>query len=412
MLLAVLLLAGCTAPPDSDETGAADAESVGAASLPPGGEVNLFLSLEGVTGPAEAEIIDDDGLDVEAPELHSGNGTVAGWVPVRAPDESGSHEIVLRITSSSAEPRDVSFEVTVEAPPQTAQAGEVAQTNLTLRTPDGELVMTTDAAVSGSPLPKTDDFQPPEPPGPAPLELSESAGIPAQLLEVLEGAGVGQQGTAAVPGLFGPETEQQREAREETLDRVTEVQRFLEAPREVGEQQGIVDNQSREGDAVELGGPFPYVIETLNETTLRVEADLDVGDTVTMHDAWPDASQVVAKAEETVEVRTDPPFEEGEPFTWRPEWPDATRIVATNDTEIVLRHSPEEGLEYTQQTQQGPIPVTVASVAEDEIVLETANPHPLAGVTLQMEFTVEAAQEPQPQPGAQQPGQPQHPPSG
>lgn len=385
-VLAVLLLAGCT----TSDLG--DARQVGEATLAAGGQTHLLLHLNTTDANATIALEDADGLDVSLPDdLHGGEAGMAGWVGVRVPDDAGAgaHQVVLRVGDEA-----VSFLIHVAEPEDVLASGDVAVTNLTLRTPEGALALTTEAAVDAAPLEHTEGYQ--SSPEPLDLPLDPQAGLPEAMMAALEGTGIGHSGTVELPEFYGALVVEHEQPRTESIERVQERQAVFEAPREAAEQQGLIEAGAEEGDIIELGG-LPYEVEQINETIVQARLAVSEGERYTVYDAWPDASQVESVGEDVVRLRTDPP--EGT-FTWRTEWPNATEVAAMNETTIELRHSPEEGLQYTQMGQQGPVELTVKAVREDAIVLEQENPHPLAGQTMVLDFTIEERQDAPSQPGA------------
>lgn len=397
-VLALLLLSGCAEP---------DAEPRGALTVAPGTTAHLLLNLDatGGAGDVELSVHDADGLNVTLPELHGNATAVVGWLGIQAPAdaEPGEHEVFLDVRG--AEARRVSVTVTVASPDDPLGQGAVALVDLTIRTRDGTVGATNREDVAGSPLPRSDGYQPPQTTEPHPLLLSPQQ-LPPEIVGRLASAAVGQSLTIEMPDFYGPVTQEQEVPRNESVPRTQPVQRYVEMPRAQAEQQGLVTAETREGDALETGGPLPYVVETLDAQTLRAEVDLREGDRVTLHPDWPNATVVEERGAEALTLRTDPPAE-GERFTWNPDWPDATEVAALDGETITLRHSPAEGSTYTSTGGQGPpAQTTVVAVGPETITLSHANPHPLAGRTVFMELTVvdEEDAPQQPAPGGAPPG--------
>lgn len=373
-----LVFAGCTAP---------EAEPVGETAMAPATTSHFLLQLT-ASGDPEAigiEVADADGLDVRLPDgLHTNATGAAGWIGLEAPGgASGTHEVLLDVTGATHERVSISVEV---AEGDGLGEGATAEVDLVLRTGNGTIALNTRGDVANAPLPRTPDYQPPPEHAPQPLALS-SQQLGPEILGPLAGLAVGHSVTVSLEDYFGPEIQEAEEPRDETLDREFEMQRFQSLSRQAAEQEGLIDGSTQEGDAIEAG-LFTYIVETLNDTTLRVELDIDEGDRVTLHDRWPEATVAASRDATTVVLRTDPPVEEGEMFTWRSEWPDSTEVTQVNGTAIVLRHTPEVGLTYETATQAGPAQSEVISVSEDTIIVEQGNPHPLAGQTMYLEATL------------------------
>ncbi len=407
-LTLTLVLAGCASP------GGPDTETAGELTLAPGSSASAPLTFEGVNATpddAQLSVTDDDGLDVQPPEtlLAGDNGTLNAWLAVAAPEdaETGEHQVAVTLGGPDGQSQDAVVDVEITQPNETLAEGEIAMLHLTARTPDGTVAFTTDQNVSQSPFPKTESFQPPQRPGPTQVPLQERAQLPGDLLERLVGAGVGQDLSTEIPEAFGPETIEQNQSRQETIERTQEQQRSTEVPRQIAEQQQLIDSSTQEGDELEIPGtPLPYVVEHLNETAVVLSLDVGENETYTLQEAWPDGTEVTNVTETTVTLYTTPTHEPGERFTWNPDWPEATEIVELTDEEVVLEHSPEVGTTYTQQGQQGQmVELTVAELTEDEIIVHQDNPHPLAGQTMTFEIHIDGRQE-APQRGMGQPGQP------
>lgn len=387
-VLTTLLLAGCSTGPD--------AESAGALTMAPGTTAHMFMQLEG-DSETELTVLDDGGLAVTLPDrLHgNGSGTVAGWLGIEAGADAtpGDHEVLVEASDGD----QIAATVTVDASEEALGEGAVALVDLTIRAEDGTLSTTTHQAVDDSSLSRLDDYQPPQGTDPMQLLLSPQQ-LPPEIVGPLAAAAVGHSLTVEMPEFYGPVSQEQEQPREESLPRLDERERFVEMDRAAAEQEGFVTEETQEGDPLEVGGPIPYVVETLNETTFRAEVDLQEGDTITLIQQWPDATVVETVTDGAVVLRTDPPVAEGEPFTWNEDWPDATEVASLNDTTILLRHTLEEGSTYTTFTEQGEAQVTVVSVNETAITLSQANPHPMAGENAFVEMTVVGQEEAPQQP--------------
>lgn len=371
-----LFLAGCTAP---------EADTVAETSLTPGSTGHVLLQLQAAGDGAEValDVEDDAGLDVLLPErLHHNGSEAAGWVGFAVPeDAAGTHEVVLRATGATQELVAITVNV---AEGEGLGEGASVLLDYVIRSEDGTVAVNTRADVESSPLERAAGYQPLPEHAPQPLRLSTD-----QLGEELYGPLIslpeGHSITIPLPDFFG--ATEQEQPREETIERRTSVPRFETMDRRVAQQQGIIDASTREGDVLKAGA-FDYLVETLNETTLRVELDVEEGDRVTFYDAWADATVVEEQGPQQVVFRTDPPVEEGAPFTWQPGWPEATEVVRMDNETILLRHSPEVGHTYQAQTQQGPVEQEILAVEDDLIVVSLGNPHPLAGQDAYLEATM------------------------
>lgn len=391
---ACLLLAGCTSP---------ESTTTDTTTLAPQSTGHVLLQLDASGDPAQValEIADDGGLEVLLPErLHHNDTSAAGWVGIDIPEgASGDHEVVLDVSGATVD--QITIPVAVDAGGETLEAGAVALVDVVLRTEDGTLALNSRADVESSALPRSEGYQPAPEPGPMPLTLSPQE-LPPEILDPLTALAIGHSTTVALPDFFGATQEEQEQPREESIDRRTTLDRFQSMDRQMAQQQGIIDDSTQEGDSID-GGGLSYIVETLNDTTLRLEVDAAEGDRVSFYEPWPEATVVEDRTANEVIFRTDAPTETGERFTWQPDWPDATEVVSTNDTDIVLRHSPEVGTTYQANTQQGPVEQEVTAVDEDAIVITQDNPHPLAGETIFLEATMVGEGDP-PQPAI--PGQP------
>lgn len=406
-LTLTLVLAGCASPGDTS------ADAKGALNLAPGSTASVPLTFADINAtPADAQVAvaDADGLDVQPPGtlLAGDNATLNGWLTVTAPSdaEPGDHQVTVTLEAGD-QTQEALVDVSITQPNETLAQGEIAQLHLTARTQEGQIAFTTDGNISDSPFPTTESFQPPQRPGPTQVPLQERAQLPGDLLSQLVGAGVGQDLSVDIPEAFGPETIEQNQSREETVQRTVERQRVTEVPRQLAQQRQLINQSTEEGDTLSLPGTaLPYVVDHLNQTTVRLVLDAQENQTYTLQEAWPDAAEVTQVNQTTVTLYVTPPVEDGEMFTWNPNWPNATEIATMTDEEIVLRHSPDPGTTYTQTSRRGQTAeLTVAELTEESVVLHRDNPHPLAGQTMTFEIHIEGAQQ-APQRGMGQPGQP------
>lgn len=407
----LLLVAGCAQVDDG-----ADGEHVAAMTMSPGTNAStLFLAEETDMDPANVDVTVDepDGLDVSLSDRlqANDNGTLAGWVTVDAASDAdeGQHAVTIELDDGE-DPQEHELTVTVEEPEDPFAQGENAQLRFSAITQDAELAFTNNETVANAPLAEADGYRDPQTfQAFGPIPLNPQGQLPEAMIQAVIGAGVNHTVDADVPEAFGPEFQEQRQPREETLDRDTQIPTTIEVPRASAET--LLPPDPEEGDEIELpvtgdqDHPLPYEITELSEEQAAFEIALEQGDTVTVHEPWPDASEVTEVGENDTIIRTTPPDGEGDTLTWNEDWGETTEILDVNEDEIVLRHSPEVGTTYTQtnpQTGQS-TQIEIVDITEDEIVTEQENPHPLAGETLTFIITPEQRAEPPQQPG--QPGQ-------
>lgn len=398
-------LAGCAGP------GGTGADVVHTATLAPGTQASLPLVLENATGPADnvsVEVADAAGLDVSEPDrVHVEDGEFAAWIEVSVPEDAqtGTHDVLVSVDGPSAEDRTVRLVLSIEEPDEGIQQGKMAMVEFSAHTQDGTLAVSNNETVANAPLPKAQSFREPRSYQASPIPISPRSQYPAQIVQALQSAGVNQTLSVDLPQTYGPETRQDNVSREETIQRNRTAPSSLEVSMRRAQTQGIVDRGTQQGDPVDLpNSQLPYVVDSMNRTHVRIALDVQEGDNVTLHAAWPNATEILEVTEDNVTFRTDPTTEPGERFTWRDGWPNATEIVELTNETIVLRHSPEEGYTYTEPTRQGERNVTVQEVREDQIVLERENPHPLAGQTLTFTMTVVDQRDPPRQPRGGTPG--------
>lgn len=406
-LTLLVLLAGCLGPPALD----ADVSAVVAeATVAPGTQAAFGVAIDGigdeVAGPLEFEAADAAGLDVTLPDPVQVNGTNAtgAWLTVAVPDgaEPGTHEVLIRVVDSGGDGvAEVTLTVEVAAADPTVEEGQTAVVHFTGRLSDGAVFATNVQAVDNASVPKDDLYRPPQGPQafqPAPVDTRPGAGLIEGIRRLIVGTGVGHTVTETVPAhlAFGNETIRSEQPREESVDRNVTQQRVFEGRLQIF--GSLINETTEEGDIVEVpfgDGHMPYEVTHLNDTHANITAFVEVGDRFTHTAAWPNATEVVeidADANE-VRLRETPTTDVGEAFTLRPEWPNATEVVEVTNATIRIRHSPEVGTTYTQQTQQGPIEVTVVELTDDAVVVEQDNPHPLAGEPLAFDITVVEVQQ-------------------
>lgn len=417
VMIAALLLAGCA---DVDDTPSVEGEDAEFLTMAPNNTASTLVEgeMSSDDGNLSASTSEDAGLDITLNGFTMDeDGDVAGWATVAAtPDDEGEHKVIVEIEAGD-EVLQRPILVTIESPEEPLEEGDQAALTFTAVTDEGAVAFTNHETTATSALEHAEGYQEAQAFDPFEVPLMAQAQLPTPLLEGVLGLGANYSVDADVPEAFGPEKHEMPEPREETVPRTLELPVEQEFPREDAEQFGLVPPDAEEGDVVDMpnmedpdpANMFPYEITELTEQTVYFQLDLDEGDTITLHEPWPDATNVTQKGDEQATLKTTPPQGEGDTVTWVEEWEETTEIVSITDDEIVLRHNPKIGLEYTQmnpQTGQSAT-ITVADVTEEEIILEQDNPHPLAGETLTFVVTVnEKIDAPPPAAGEPAPGSP------
>lgn len=417
LMIAALLFAGCA---QVDDGTTANGEDVEALTMTPGSTAATLVEgeISPDAGNVSASTVDDAGLDVELDTFTADEeGNVAGWATVTATgDDEGVHEVLVELEAGD-QVVERSIVVTIENPEDPLQENDQAALTFTIVTDEGSIAFTNHETTATSPVPKAEGYQEAQEFDPFEVPLSAQAQLPPTLMEGLMGLGANYSVNADVPDAFGPEKNEMPEPREETVPRTLELPIDQEFPRGQAEQFGLIPPDAEEGDVVDMpnmddpdpSSMFPYEITELAEETVYFHLALDEGETLTLHEPWPDATNVTHKGEEQATLKTTPPQGEGDTITWVEDWGETTEIVSITSEEIVLRHNPEIGLEYTQMNPQSgqATTITVADVTEEQVILEQDNPHPLGGETLTFIVTVnEKMQAPPPPEGQPQPGAP------
>lgn len=390
-----LILAGCleNGMPPEGEAQSAEMAPQTTSSLP-------LLVTQAPWDPQDVtiSISESSGLDVGLPEmLHDvGNDTLAGWVQFTAPaGTSGTHNVIINVDAGPDGSRDVPFTLEVSEPEPAVEEGEMVTLHITGRTMGGELVLTTQEEIAEMRLPHSEGYEQPmatDPLGPIPVMHGQ---LPEEIVAGLLAIGKGQTITVEVPEFFGPESFDDTIPRQETVPRDHQEQRVFELPRQQAEMQGFIDQGAQVGDPVVIPQlTLDYVIASFDEhpeqgELVVIEADVEIGQRLTLHEAWPDAAEIVEVDDDNVHIHETPPYAPGEVFTWRDGWEDATEIVHMDEATIELRHSPEEGTTFIEPAQQPgmePTEATVTSVNEMTITISRANPDPLAGQTILLDM--------------------------
>jgi FKBP-type peptidyl-prolyl cis-trans isomerase 2 len=409
LLAGALVLAGCLDTPSDP-----DAQT---ATTSPGAAVSMPLILEDAPWDPQNVQIDIQaaaGITGAVTPLHAtGNDTLAGWITFEIPSDVEEDDYTATVNvDGETGLRQYEYRLTVEQPSDPIEQGQQATIHVTGRTADGQLVLTTQQEIDDGPLPRSSSYQSPMQTEPIPIPVAHTGQLPEQLVDAILNAGVGHTLSVAVEEFFGPTHFEEEHPRQEAIPRQDQQQRSYEIPREQAEQQGIIGPDAQEGDSLDLPGlPLPYIIDSFTESDeqgeiVKITADVEPGYTFTLHEPWPEATEVTRIEDGFVHLYTTPADQDGG-FTWMEQWPDASTIAAMDEDTITLRHSPEEGHSYMEPTGHGDeAEVTVVEVTEQEIRLSRTNPDPLAGETIHLEVhivEVAAAQEAPAGPGPQGP---------
>ena len=350
-------------------------------------------------------VVSGEGIEGRAPMQRipaAGNGTV--FVPVRVPDglAPGDHPLSVRLVDESGKtlrerPDVLTLRVLAPGGPVLA-AGEVGQVVYTGRLAEsGRVFASNDVALRGSPLLRTETFQP----GSAPINVSTlgSPALPRGAVEALVGMAEGETRTLTLEPdqAFGNATIEERVNRTVVLERREELP-LPTASLSTAEFAAYL-NETGQGVPAdfEVGDVVLNVQETetlryrVVESTaqgVKLRLSVEVGERYTVYDFWPNGSEVQEVTETSAVFYTTPTQEEK--LTYYDYWPELTRVAALNETSVTLSHDPKEGLKFSQaagqfqQVRQ----YTVASVGEKEIVMVTPSNNPLAGQRLTYDLTL------------------------
>lgn len=388
LLAASLLSVGCAGPASQE------LQEAQALTMAPGTNASmpLFVADEEFDANVSPEDVTvsapDDGLEASLVGTVDEDNGSAAWLTVSASNETSEGEHAVEV-SVDGEQRTVP--VTVETPEDPIERGQVAHLTFSARTQEGELVLTNDENASEAPLPRSASFQEPRSFEPIAPQMTKGGQLPPELVDAVVGSGVGQTQDVEVPELFGPETVEKTQPREQTIQRESTIPTKVDYPPRQAQQ--ILPRDATQGDEVTLnqkGMSVPYTLENMSRQAVSFELALEEGDNFTAYPAWPDAAQVTNLTDSEATVYVTPTDEEGEKLTWIEPWGNVTELASVTDEKFVVRHSPEEGFTYEQPSPRTgqPIQTEVVEVGSDEITVSQTNPHPLAGQTLVFDVTV------------------------
>ena len=397
-----LVTVGCAGPAGEQVE---DAEAM---TLSPGTDAGMPLVLN-ETNNTEDVTVSTSEAGVEASLSEPGEDApegFAGWLTVSASKDAEDGQRIIEV---SVDDEERELPVTVDEADEPVEMGQTANLTFSARTLEGELVLTNDANATSAPIPQAASFQEPRSFGPTSVQISQRSQLPTELVQAINGSEVGHSLTVEVPEVFGPEKVEDQTAREETIERETEIPNQLDLPRRQAQQ--LIPQDAQEGDEVDVpvtrdGQGVPYVIESLGERQVSLAMALDEGANVTLYEAWPDQAQVTNTTGENATIQLSPDVKEGHTLTWNENWGNVTEVTSYTNETIVLRHTPEIGTTYetTDRRSQQAIETEVVDLTEDQVILEQTNPHPLAGQTIVFDVTIESAQD-----APQQPRPPQRP---
>lgn len=290
--------------------------------------------------------------------------------------------------------------VRVLAPAKGFGEGDTAQVRYTGRlAASGFIFDTNDPFVNVLSFPSTADYQPH---GSQPLPVEHDVpGVIEGFLEGLEGMQAGESRTITFPAEkgYGPATQPQSVDREETLERVFDLDLKTDAVSRDVFDNYVSSTKQGNGSDFEVGevfrfeqGPnqWPYRIVTLDDEKVEYVLDVKIGEAYTLYPFWEGASKVESVNETTARFLTTPTDEVGEAFTMRSYWPDMSSIVNLTDESVVVRHSPPVGFKFTQpggQTQPSREAV-VQEVTDDSIIVGVKSDNPLAGQALTFDVEI------------------------
>lgn len=330
-------------------------------------------------------------------------------LPLLASAAPGEHAIVVEAATTAEPVKRVTetIRVTVLAPGAAGLGEQQRATVLYVgRLADGSLFNTNHPSFAEAPLPRADFYR--ASPGNLTIQtglLSNPTDSGANVIpgfwKGMLGMQKGETRTITIPPAdgYGPKTLRETVDRETTLERRFEIEvrelprpfaSFAEHVRTTG--QGNASDYDvgstftlREGSNV-----WTFRITAMDATTVTYVPAPPVGAKFTLPSApaWPNASVVESVNESVIVFYTTPTTEPGETFSFFPYWPDASEVARLTADEIVVRHSPAVGLQYSPGGEAGQAAYVVESVNESGIVVTTESPNPLAGETLVFDVTV------------------------
>jgi len=364
--------------------------------------------------------------DVSGEITASGSNVVDANFTTLEPRSSAGGFVTLSVPSDAGDEVEQSFDVevgdrtkTVTATvstqldgdqPTEGQQAELAYNGLVA---EGGIFGTSYTGVAQGPFPESVHFQD----GQQAQSMTVRIGAPQQrapsgVVHAVENMTEGETQTITLEPeeAFGPER------RTQELDATTELNRHEEVPKLLDGRNGegipkrqlpdqfdienrtegdVIDFETQAGDETII---LRFKVVEMNDQTVILERVAEEGETITFYPPWPNATEVTSVNETTIVYTTTPPDSaQEEPFTWdanpnsqKAQWGNTTTVAEVNDTAILLRHQPEEGLEYTAQTGRlgQEKSFRVENVTADTITVSTPNPNPLGGETVTFDLTV------------------------
>ncbi len=375
-----------------------------------------IVVLSNLGDPATIQVSGAGVVDGDLGTLAPGNAT-GGFPALEAPSDLTGRQTLNLEVQAGGDQADI--QVTLKAPTGDTEATgqHRATVNYIGRLTDGRVFDTSVREISLGPFPKTDTFRPRTNPQPLQVNLDPNAGqVIAGFRDAVDGLEIGETSTATLPPAeaYGAARIHQNISSTTELPRQDEVPRYLEdfprnqLPPDFGideaEVGDLINYTTSRGD-VEL--VFRFKLTEKTNETVTLERMERVGDETTFYAPWPNATVVSEVTNESIIFETTPPEDAGS-FTWdvnpnshKAAWENATTVASVNATQIVLRHQPEEGLEYqaSSNPRAPPQTYTVENVGAENIHVSAPNPNPLGGKTLIFDVWVVDLQEaPQRQP--------------
>lgn len=353
-------------------------------------------------------VTDPAGLDLGAP-----TGTVTleafdeapGWLTLTVPAGTppGGHVVeIAAVDATGARLGAVTVTVTVAAPQGGAQLGTAVPVWYVGRHTNGTIFDTNVEALGEGPWPKAGTFRTHASWEPLTVQAGPGAEVVPGFAAALEGIHPGESRTVVIPPeeAYGPKWFNQTVPRDVEIlrDRIVPLpDRSIQRPTwerhivatEQGEPAEYAANDTFE--IYDELNTYNARIVSLSSTVVVYRFDLNVGEKYSFYDFWPNASEVVSVNETAAVLRTTPNTAPEERFTYFRPWVDMSYVKSMDEEKIVIRSDVPEGFSYQSPGAEGQAPTTlrVGRVTETQIVVETPNPHQLAGETLV--FDIESA---------------------
>lgn len=327
------------------------------------------------------------------------NGATVLFVPLQVPQDASQGEHALDLVIRDGEgnvlrEREGLLKLRVLGEAPGFAEGDSASVIYTGRlSATGRVFNTNDNALLDKPFPQTDNYR--ASPGLLGVTTVPRVSVVAGFYEGMLGMQPGESRTISFPPEkgYGNATIEEREERDERIDRAFELELETEAVARDVFDGYVAETGQGEGAGFEAGEVFvftqganrwPYRIEAINETTVTYTLAVQVGERYTLYPFWENGSEVASVNETHATFVTTPTTGEGETFTARSHWEGMTEVKEVTETEIVMRHSPPVGHQYevSQGSFQPPRRYTVTEVTEEEIVVVTPSTNPLAGQDL------------------------------